>query len=182
MSPVEGLTPGTWPIDLSHSTIGFVARHLVVTKVRGQFNDFSGNVIVAENPLDSSVEVTVQAASFSTGDDNRDGHVKSADLLNVEKYPTLGFKSTSIKEDGGDYKLLGDLTIAGVTQPVELEVEFNGVSGDPWGGTRAGFSASGEINRSDFGITWNAALETGGVLVSEKIKLEIEAQVTKPQA
>jgi polyisoprenoid-binding protein YceI len=176
----EGLTAGAWPIDTAHSTISFIARHVMVTKVRGSFQEFSGTITVGATPLDSSVDVTVQMASVTTRDDNRDNHLRSADFFDVEKFPTMTFKSTSVKADGEDYKLLGDLTIHGTTQPVEFDVEFNGTSPDPWGGTRAGFSAIGEISRSDFGLTFNAPLDGGGVLVSDKIKIELEVQATKP--
>lgn len=174
------LAPGVWPIDHAHSRIEFVARHLMVTKVRGHFTEFDGSIEVAPNLLDSKVTATVQLASVDTGDQRRDDHLRTSDFFEVDKYPTMEFKSTGIKEDGGDYKMLGDLTIHGVTHPVEFDVEINGVTPDPWGGTRAGFSAKTEINRKDWGLEWNAAVEGGGVLVSDKIQIELEIQATKP--
>lgn len=175
-----GLTPGIWTVDNSHSTVGFVARHVVVAKTRGKFTDYTGTVTVGENILDSKVEATVQLASVQTGDDGRDTHLRSADFFDVENHPTMTFISTSITPDGDDYKLAGDLTIRGISKPVEFKLEFEGVSGDPWGGTRAGFNAVTEINRKDWGLEWNVALETGGLLVSDKIKIELEIEAVAP--
>lgn len=176
---VPGLTPGVWTVDNSHSTVGFVARHVVVAKTRGKFTDYTGSITVAENILESKVEATVQLASVNTGDDKRDEHLRSADFFDVENHPTMTFVSTSIEQDGDEYKLNGDLTIRGVTKPVTFDLEFEGVGGDPWGGTRAGFSASTEVNRKDWGLEWNVALETGGFLVSDKIKIELEIEAIK---
>jgi polyisoprenoid-binding protein YceI len=178
---LPGLTPGIWAVDNSHSTIGFVARHVVVAKTRGKFTDYTGSVTVANNLLDSKVEATVQLTSVSTGDENRDNHLRSGDFFDIENHPTMTFVSTSITPDGDDYKLNGDLTIRGVTKPVTFDLEFEGVSPDPWGGTRAGFSAKTDINRKDWGLEWNVALETGGVLVSDKIKIELEIEAVAPQ-
>jgi polyisoprenoid-binding protein YceI len=179
---LEGLVPGVWAVDASHSEIGFTARHLMVSKVRGRFTDYTATVTVAPNVLDSKVEATVQLASVETKDEQRDGHLKSADFFHVEEHPTMHFVSTGIREHGSDFYLDGDLTIRSTTHPVTFDLEFNGVSGDPWGGVRAGFSAEAEINRKDWGLEWNVALETGGVLVSEKIKLSLEIEATAPQA
>lgn len=181
MSDLSALTPGVWTVDNSHSTVGFVARHVVVAKTRGKFTDYTGTVTIAENPLDSVVEATVQLGSVETGDEKRDGHLVSADFFDVENHPTMTFKSTKIEASGSDYKMTGDLTIRGVTKPVTFDLEFDGVAGDPWGGTRAGFSASADVNRKDWGLEWNVALETGGVLVSDKIKIELEIEAIKPQ-
>ena len=170
-------TPGTWVVDPSHSTVGFVARHLMVSKVRGRFTSFEGTVVVADAVEDSTVSVTIQAASFTTGDEQRDGHVLSADFLDVENHPTLTFEASSPRRDGGDWVLPGQLTIRGVTRPVELEVEALGVITDPWGNPKAALTATGEIDREEFGITWNAALEAGGVLVGPKVRLEIDVQL-----
>jgi polyisoprenoid-binding protein YceI len=178
---IPGLIPGVWTVDNSHSTVGFVARHVVVAKTRGKFTDYSGTITVAENLVDSKVEATVQLASVQTGDEKRDEHLRSADFFDVANHPTMTFVSTSITPDGDDYKLAGDLTIRGVTKPVEFELEFEGVAGDPWGGTRAGFNATTEINRKDWGLEWNVALETGGFLVSDKIKIELEIEAVAPQ-
>ena len=176
---LQALTPGIWNVDASHSTIGFTARHLMVTKVRGRFSTFSGALTIAANPLESSLEASVDIASVSTGDAGRDGHLTRPDFFDAAHFPTMTLKSTSIVADGDDYLLNGDLTIKGVTKPVTFELEFDGVATDPWGNTKAGFSAEAEINRKDWGLEWNVALETGGVLVSEKIKIELDIQAVK---
>jgi polyisoprenoid-binding protein YceI len=180
MTDLSALTPGTWNVDTAHSTVGFVARHLMITKVRGRFTDFSGSLEVAADPLQSHVEATVNLASISTGDDGRDAHLRGADFFDVDGgSPTMSFVSSGIKDDHGDYVLFGDLTVNGVTRQVQFDLEFEGVSPDPWGGTRAAFSATTEINRKDFGIEWNVTLETGGVLVSDKVKVELDIQAVK---
>lgn len=179
MPNLDDLTPGTWTIDPSHSTVSFVARHLVITKVRGTFGEVSGTVAIAEEKLASTVTATIGMQSVSTGDEGRDGHLKSADFFDVETYPTMTFASTAIRGDGAEYVLTGDLTIKGVTKSIELDLEFEGVSPDPWGGTRVGFSAKGEINRRDFGLDFDVKIDTGGALVSEKIKIELEIQAVK---
>ena len=172
MASIDDITPGTWTIDASHTTVGFTARHLMITKVRGRFGAVEGAATIAEDRLQSSVQATIELASIDTGDAGRDEHLRGADFFDVANHPSITFASTGIKEDGGDFVLFGDLTIKGITKPVELDLEFDGVSGDPWGGTRAGFTAEGEINRKDWGLEWNVALEGGGVLVGEKIKLQ----------
>ncbi len=173
-------TTGTFALDRSHTQVGFVARHLMVSKVRGRFTDFEGTIVVADDPSASSVEVTIQAASVNTNDENRDNHVRNNDFLSVEEFPTLSFRSTKVElKSRGDWKVYGDLTVRGVTRPVVLEVEFEGVIQDPWGNQRLGFTASGEIDRNDFGVSFNAALETGGFVVSPKVKLEIEAEAVR---
>lgn len=172
---------GKWTLDPTHTTIAAVARHLMVTKVRGRFASFSGSIEVAEDPEDSSVEVTIDAASITTGTEDRDTHLKSPDFLDVENYPALTFRSTSIKADGEEWKLTGDLTIRDTTQPIELELEFLGVATDPWGNNKAAFEASAELERKDWGLTWNVPLAQGGMLVSDKFKIEIEAQATSQQ-
>src|SRR6187431_3267050 len=169
------LTAGTWAIDPTHSEVGFVARHLMVTKVRGSFTDVSGTVEVAEDITKSVADVTIKAASVHSGTADRDAHLRSADFFDVDTYPDLTFRSTAF--DGET--LTGDLTIKGVTKPVTLDVEFNGTATDPWGNEKAAFEATGDLNRSDWGLTWNASLEKGGVLVSEKIKLVIDVQLAK---
>jgi polyisoprenoid-binding protein YceI len=179
MSNINELTPGTWNVDVSHSSVGFVARHLMVTKVRGRFAAFTGSLTVADDPLQSTVEATVEMASVSTGDPGRDGHLTNGDFFDIEKFPTMHFVSTSIVPKGSDYILNGDLTIKGVTKPVAFDLEFDGVATDPWNNTKAGFSASTEINRKDFGLDWNVALDAGGVLVGEKIKIELDVQAVK---
>jgi polyisoprenoid-binding protein YceI len=176
---ISDLTAGVWNVDSSHSTIGFVARHLMVSKVRGSFGTFTGTVTVADDPLASKVEASAETASITTGDDSRDTHLKSADFFDVENYPTIDFVSNGIDRDGGKFVLHTDLTIKGITKPVDFELEFDGVSGDPWGGTRVGFTAEAEVNRKDWGLEWNVALETGGVLVGEKIKIVLEVEAVK---
>jgi len=179
MSSISDLTPGTWNIDPVHSSVGFVARHLMVSKVRGRFNKFSGTLTIAEDPLKSKVEASGDVASISTGDETRDGHLKSADFFDLEKYPTIDLVSTGIDKDGDDYVLHTNLTVNGVTKPVDFELEFEGVSPDPWGGTRAGFEAEAEISRKDWGLEWNMVLETGGLVIGDKVKIEIDAQAVK---
>ena len=180
---VNGLTlptTGTFVLDKSHTEVGFVVRHLMVSKVRGRFTDYEGTIVVADDPSQSSVEVTIQATSINTNDENRDNHVRTNDFLNVDEFPTLSFRSTRVVLDpSGDWKVDGDLTVRGVTRPIVLDVEFAGVIQDPWGNQRLGFTASGEIDRNEFGVSFNAALETGGFVVSPKVKLEIEAEAVR---
>jgi len=174
-------TAGTYALDASHSQVGFAVRHLMVSKTRGRFSDFAGTIEIGENPLDSSVDVTIQAASIDTRDEQRDGHLRSGDFFDAEAHPTLTYKSRSVRPAGGDgqYIVDGDLTIKGVTRPVPLELTFEGGATDPWGGVRAGFSARAELDREAFGLSWNQALETGGVLVGKKVTIEIEAEAVK---
>lgn len=179
MPNLDDLTLGVWNIDPSHSAVTFVARHLVITKVRGTFGQVTGSLTIAGDKLASKVEATIGMASITTGDEGRDGHLKSADFFDVDTYPTMTFTSTSLRGDGAEYVLTGDLTIKGVSKSVELDLEFEGVSPDPWGGTRVGFSVTGEINRRDFGLDFDVKLDTGGALVSEKIKIELEIQAVK---
>lgn len=175
----SGLTSGVWSLDMSHSEIGFTVRHAGISKVRGRFTDASAEARVGASLADASLHATVKTASFDSGDANRDGHVKGADFFDVEEYPEMTFRATSVEGDGEDYTLTGDLTIRGITKPVELEVEFTGVAVDPFGATRAGFSAECDISRKEFGLTWNAALEAGGLLVSDKVKINVEAALVK---
>lgn len=168
---------GSWVFDTSHSSIEFVARHLMVSKVRGGFGAFSGTVEVADPISASQVEVVIEAASFSSGDEARDGHVRGEDFLDVERYPSLTFKGSDPRPSGSGWILPGDLTIRDVTRPVELAVEALGVIADPWGNEKAAFSATTQIDREEFGITWNAALEAGGVLVGNTVRIEIDVQL-----
>lgn len=180
MSNLDALTPGTWTVDASHSNIGFSVRHLMVAKVRGRFADFAGTITVADDRLASKVEATVQAASVDTRDDGRDGHLRSADFFDVEQFPTWTLVSTGIEaEDDDDFVLHTQLTIKGVTKAVDFELEFDGVAVDPWGNTKAGFTAEAEINRKDFGLEWNAVLEAGGVVVGEAVKITLEIEALK---
>ncbi|WP_255770853.1 YceI family protein [Pseudarthrobacter sulfonivorans] len=179
MTLPSGLTPGVWTLDMSHSEIGFTVRHAGISKVRGRFTDASAEARVGDSLAEASLHATVKTASFESGDANRDGHVKGPDFFDVEQYPEMTFRATSVEGDGEDYTLTGDLTIRGVSKPVELEVEFTGVAVDPFGATRAGFSAETDISRKEFGLTWNAALEAGGLLVSDKVKINVEAALVK---
>ena len=177
---VSALTTGTWTVDPSHSNVGFTARHLMVTKVRGSFGAFAGAITVADDPLQSKVEAAVEAASITTADESRDGHLKSADFFDVENFPTWTLVSTGLTAKGGnEYTLTGDLTIKGVTKSVSFDLEFDGVATDPWGNTKAGFTAETEISRKEFGLEWNVALETGGVLVGDKVKIQLDIQAVK---
>jgi polyisoprenoid-binding protein YceI len=167
---------GTWTIDPSHSEVGFSVRHLMVSKVKGTFESFSGTITIAGNPLDSTVVADVDLSSINTRDAQRDGHLRSADFFEVETYPTLTFRSTAVKENGDDYVVTGDLTIKGTTLPVELDLEFNGTHPDPWGGTRAGFSAETEISRKEFGVDFEVPMDGPGVVVGDKIKVYLEVE------
>ncbi len=173
---IPGYVVGSWTLDPVHTEIGFVVRHMMVSKVRGRFEKFTASITTAPNPLDSRAEVEVDLSSITTGNDQRDGHLRSSDFFDVETTPKMTFTSTGLRHDGGDYVLDGDLTIRGVTKPVSLSVEIGGFGPDSYGGTRAGFSATTEINRNDFGVSWNAAVEGGGVVVSDKVTLSIEAE------
>ena len=167
---------GTWVIDPSHSEVGFTARHLMVSKVRGSFDKFSGTLTVTDDFTSSKVEATIEAASVNTRDENRDNHIRTNDFFGVEEHPTWTFVSTGLSSKGSDYALSGNLTIKGVTKPVTLDLEVLGVNKDPWGNTKAGFSASTKVSRKDFGIEWNAPLESGGFLVGDEVTLNLEIQ------
>lgn len=171
---------GTYTLDPDHTTIGFVVRHAMVTKSRGSFQDFAGTFTVADNPADSTAEVTIQTNSVATGNADRDAHVKSEDFFAADKYPEMTFKATAFDvDDAGEGTVTGDLTIKGVTKPVTLKVEDTAVSVDPMGSTRLGFEATAKINRTDFGIDFNAPLKTGGVILSEEVKIELEVAAIK---
>ena len=182
MTLPQGLTPGIWTLDPSHSEVGFTVRHAGISKVRGRFTDVTAEAHVGDSLAHSSLNATVKTASFDSGDANRDAHVRGPEFFDVEKYPEMTFHATGIEGDGEDYTLTGDLTIRGVTKPVELEVEFTGIAVDPFGATRAGFSAEAEISRKEFGLTWNAVLETGGLLVSDKVRITVDAAMVKQAA
>jgi polyisoprenoid-binding protein YceI len=171
---------GTYTIDRSHTRIGFVARHAMVTKVRGAFNEFEGSAIVDANLPASSVDLTIQAASIDTRNEQRDGHLRSSDFLAMEEFPTITFASTAVEQVGAtSVAITGDLTIKGVTSSITVPFEFEGAATDPFGNQRIGFEGQVTINRKDYGVTWNAALETGGVLISDKIVLEFEVSAIK---
>jgi polyisoprenoid-binding protein YceI len=172
---------GTYSLDPTHTRIGFVARHAMVTKVRGSFNEFEGTAVIdGANPANSSVRVTIDAASIDTRNAQRDEHLRTNDFLALEQYPQIAFASTDIRQvDETTFEVSGDLTIKDVTKPVTVPFTFEGVAQDPFGNQRIGFDGSVTISRKDYGITWNAALETGGVLVSDKIVLEFEVSAVK---
>lgn len=174
-----GLTAGTWAIDASHSEAAFTVRHAGIAKVRGTVAITEGTIAVGEDLAVSAVTATLDPATIDTRDANRDGHLKSADFFEVETYPTWTFTSSAVRAAGDGYVVTGDLTIHGVTKTVELATEFNGTATDPFGNARAGFSATTEISRKEFGLTWNAALETGGVLVSDTVKIALEVSAIR---
>ena len=174
-----------WSIDPAHTQIEFSVKHMMFTTVRGQFSDFEGSVeLDTDNPAESSVSVTIDAASIDTGVSDRDAHLKSGDFFDVENHPEITFRSTRVEgpiEEGGSFEIVGDLTIHGVTREVTLEATFEGTGTDPWGGTRAGFAAETAIDRRDFGLTWNQALETGGVLVGQEVTISLQVQAVLEQ-
>ncbi|WP_338420045.1 YceI family protein [Raineyella fluvialis] len=171
---------GTYNLDPSHTQIGFVARHAMVTKVRGRFAEFSGSASTKAGLVDPKIEVTVQVPSISTNDEGRDGHLKSADFFDVEQFPTITFSSTDVTAVADDtLRVAGELTIKDVTKPVTIDFEYAGAALDPFGNQRVGLEGSTVVDRKEFGLTWNAALETGGVLVSDKITLEFEISAIK---
>lgn len=173
---IPGYVVGTWDIDPVHSDVAFVVRHMMVSKVRGRFEKVAGELVTAERLEDSTVTATIDASSITTGNDQRDGHIRSADFFEVEKYPEWTFRSTGIAAKGEDYVLTGDLTLKGVTKPVELDLELNGFGPDAWGGTRAGFTAKTTVKRSEFGVDIELPMDGGGVVVSEKVGVELEIQ------
>ncbi|NUU16018.1 YceI family protein [Cellulomonas humilata] len=174
-----GLTTGTWAVDASHTEAAFTVRHAGISKVRGTVAVTEGTVVVGDDLASTSVSVTLDPSTVTTGDANRDGHLKSGDFFDVEKFGQWTFVSTEVREAGKSYVIAGDLTIHGVTQSVELDTEFNGTAVDPFGNTRAGFEASVTISRKDFDLTWNAALEAGGVLVSDKVVIALDVSIIK---
>lgn len=182
-APSPQLT-GDYDFDTTHSRFGFVARHALVTKVRGSFTEFAGSAhIDGEDPTKSSATLTIQVASVDTSNEQRDGHLRTNDFFDAENYPTITFTTTSIEAvDSENYKVNGDLTIRGVTKPVSVDFEFTGMVKDPWGNDRIGFQGTTVINRTDFGVNFNAALEAGGVLVSEKVTIEIDISAVKRAA
>jgi polyisoprenoid-binding protein YceI len=181
---IPGYIAGTWTIDPVHSEIGFSVRHMMVSKVRGRFATFSGSITTAEDPAASSATAEIVLASIDTNNEQRDGHLRSADFFNAESDEKMTWTSTGLKIDGDSVVAEGELTLLGVTKSVPLSVEFNGIGPDAFGGTRAGFSATAEINRSDFGLSYNMAIEAGGFVIGEKvtIHLEIEAVLDAPAA
>jgi polyisoprenoid-binding protein YceI len=180
---IEGISlpePGEWQLDPAHTSVEFVARHLMVSKVRGRFGNVSGTIHVAEDPTESWVVVDIDTDSLETGDEKRDEHLRSPDFFDVERYPKITFRSTRLEgESPGRFLVHGDLTVHGVTRPVSLGAEYHGWTHSPLGDERAGFSATTEVDREDFGLTWNVAVEAGGVLVGKKARLDFEIEAIK---
>jgi polyisoprenoid-binding protein YceI len=181
MSTITAPATTTWKIDPAHTSVEFSVRHLMITTVKGRFAEFSGTAKTdAADPAKGDVEITINAASIDTREPQRDAHLRSADFFETEKYPTITFRSARIENVKGDqFTLLGDLTMHGVTREVALEVTSQGHAKDPWGGERAGFTATGKVKRSDFGLTWNQALETGGVVVGDDVKISLDVELVK---
>lgn len=181
---IPGYVAGTWTIDPVHSEVSFTARHVMVSKVRGRFAMFEGEIVTASDPLASSVTATIDMTSIDTNNAHRDDHIRSADFFDVETYPTMSYHSTGIRRDGDGFLLDGELSLHGVTRPVQLQAELGGFGPDPWGGTRAGFSATAQINRREFGIDIDTPMDGGGVIVGDTITitLEIAAVLNEPTA
>lgn len=171
-----GYRTGTWTIDPVHSTVGFIARHMMVSKVRGKFGGVEGTIVTAENPLDSTATASIDLSSVDTGNSQRDEHLRSADFFTVEKNKTMTFTSTGIEADGDGYLVTGDLSLNGVTKPITFALELEGFGPDPFGGVRAGFTGTGSLSRKEWGITFNGVIEGGGVVVSDKIDLVLEVE------
>ncbi|MGD9526786.1 YceI family protein [Pseudonocardia sp.] len=178
---IPGYVAGTWDIDPVHSDVSFTVRHMMVSKVRGRFTQVSGEIVTGDDITGSVVTASVDAASIDTGTSQRDEHIRSADFFDVANHPTWTFRSTAVRADGDDYALDGELTIKGVTRPVTFALEVNGISPDPFGGTRAGFSASTSINRSDFGVDIKMPMDGGGVVVGEKVQITLEIEAVLRQ-
>ncbi len=179
---LPGYLTGTWKIDPVHSDVAFTVRHMMVSKVRGHFTRYDGTVVTADNPLESSVTASVELDSISTGNDQRDDHIRSADFFEVEKYPTMTYRSTGLRQHGERWVVEGELSLHGVTRQVPLTLEVNGFTADPFGGQRAGFSATAEINRRDFGIDISLPMDGGGVVVGDKISIQLEIEAVLDQS
>ena len=173
---IPGYVAGTWTIDPVHSEVSFVVRHMMVSKVRGRFDKFEGTIVTGSDPLQSSVTATIDLSSIDTGNPDRDNHIRSADFFDVEAHPSMTYRSTGVRRHGDGFVVDGQLTLKGVTRDVPLALELNGFGPDAYGGTRAGFTATAEISRGDFGINWNAAIEGGGVVVSDKVTIQLEIE------
>ncbi|MFL6240319.1 MAG: YceI family protein [Actinomycetes bacterium] len=178
---IPGYVAGTWTIDPVHTEVGFSVRHMMVSKVRGKFGTFTGEIVTAANPLDSVATAEIDLSSIDTGNQQRDDHLRSADFFDVTTHPKMTYRSTGIRKDGDNYIVDGELTLHGVTREVPLRLELGGFAPDAFGGIRAGFTATGEINRQDFGISWNGAIEAGGVVVSDKVTLLLEVEAVLNQ-
>ncbi len=175
---IPGYVAGTWDIDAVHSEVSFVVRHMVVSRVRGRFNEFGGTIVTGKDPTDSSVQATIVAASVDTNQEQRDAHIRSADFLDAENFPTLSFHSTAVSAAGHGFEVDGELTIRGVTKPIRLDLELNGFSPDPYGGTRVGFSATTEINRQEFGVSYNGPIPgaDNAMVLSDRVVLNLEIE------
>ncbi|KTR99978.1 MULTISPECIES: YceI family protein [Microbacterium] len=173
---IPGYKAGTWVLDPSHSEVTFTVRHMMISKVRGTFGMKSATLVAPENPLEATVEASVDVTSVDTKDEGRDQHLRSAEFFDTETYPTMDFRSTGVRVEDGDFLVDGELTIRGVSKPATFSIDFGGFGTDPWGNYKAGATAKTVINREDFGLTWNAALETGGVLVGKDVTIELDLQ------
>jgi polyisoprenoid-binding protein YceI len=181
LTEIPGYVTGTWTIDPAHSDVGFVIRHLMISNVKGHFTRFGGRIVTANDPVKSEVTATIDMTSIDTADSGRDEHLRTADFFQIDKYPTMSYRSTAVRPDGDGYVIEGELTLKGVTLPVPLKLEINGFGVDPFApdptaGARAGFSAAGEINRMDFGVSYNGPLPGGGVALGEKVKITLEIE------
>ncbi|MDZ5143218.1 YceI family protein [Microbacterium testaceum] len=174
---IPGYKAGTWVLDPSHSEVTFSVRHMMISKVRGTFGMKSATIVAPENPLEATVEASVDVTSVDTKDEGRDQHLRSAEFFDVETYPTMDFRSTGVRVEDGDFLVDGDLTIRGISKPATFSLDFGGFGTDPWGNYKAGATAKTVVNREDFGLTWNAALETGGVLVGKDVTIELDLQL-----
>ena len=170
---------GSWTFDPAHTSIGFTVKHLMAAKVRGSFKSFAGSISQGDDAASTSAAVTIEAASIDTGVEDRDNHLRSPDFLDVENHPQITFETTSIAQSGAGFTVTGDLTIRGVTKPVTLDMTYGGIVSDPWGNAKAIFSGETKINREEFGLTWNQALEAGGWLVGKDVAIEVEVQAAK---
>ena len=179
---VPGYQSGTWAIDQGHSEVGFSVRHMMVSKVRGRFGEFAGEIVLGDNPLDSSVTAEIQLASIDTNNSQRDDHIRSADFFDVENHPVMSYRSTAVTPTDEGYRVDGELTLKGVTRPVALDLELNGFSKDPWGGTRVGFSATAKINRRDFGVDIQLPMDGGGVVVGDVVNIALEIEAIRQES
>ena len=178
---IPGYKAGTWTIDPTHSEVGFSIRHIMISKVKGTFDSFDATFVTGENPLDSTVSASAKVTSINTNEANRDGHLRTGDFFDAETYPTIDFASTGVREVKGDFLVDGDLTIKGVTKPVTFDFAFGGFAVDPFGNYKAGATATTHVEREDFGLTYNAALETGGFLLGDKVTITLELQAVLDQ-
>jgi polyisoprenoid-binding protein YceI len=179
---IPGYVVGTWDIDPVHSTVGFSVRHMMVSKVRGYFREFTGEIVTAADPAESSVTATIDMNSIDTRQEQRDAHIRSADFFDVDNHPQMTFRSTAVRTDGADWFVEGDLSLKGITRPVTLALELNGFGADAYGGYRAGFSAKAEINRNEFGVDIKMPMDGGGVVVGDKVTVELEIEAVLRKA